>query len=315
MPRSNKSSYRPHKLSPHKTINRHLSVAKRLNFEAIGTLWQIDIRNRLTDDLLTRIKALIIFRTIEFDKQYSRFRKDSLVTRMSQQSGTYNLPDDARPLLDFYKSLYGLTAGTMTPLIGQPLSDAGYDAEYSLQAGIIKRPPEWDDILDYRYPQLHVKQPALLDFGAAGKGYLVDLVAELLIANNIDDFTVDAGGDMIHRSPSDLPEQIGLEHPDNPEQIIGLASINNIGLCGSAGNRRTWQGYNHILNPYTLKSPHHIKAVWTTAESGIVADGLATALYFVSPNTLVQQFSFDYAIMFSDNSLESSANFPAIFYQ
>ena len=54
---------------------------------------------------------------------------------MARAAGQYHLPDDAKPMFDLYYKLYAATDGKCTPLIGQVLVDAGYDANYSLQVG------------------------------------------------------------------------------------------------------------------------------------------------------------------------------------
>jgi thiamine biosynthesis lipoprotein len=283
-----------------------------LAFEAIGTAWRIDIADHRPPLETGRLQQAVQERIAAFDKNYSRFRPDSLVARMSQQAGAYELPTDARPLLDLYRDLYKLTDGQMTPLIGQTLSDAGYDAAYSLKPGKPQSPPAWDEALVYDFPRLTLKQPALLDFGAAGKGYLVDIIAELLEEQGVRGYCVDAGGDM--RAHGSAPLRVGLEHPDDPSLAIGVAELQNQALCGSAGNRRAWGKYHHILHPGTLQSPRHIAAVWVAADTALLADALTTALFFVPPARLQERYNFEYAIVNADGSLLHSPAFPGTFF-
>jgi thiamine biosynthesis lipoprotein len=235
---------------------------------------------------------------------------DSLIHKIAKAPGAYTFPPDSKPLFALYRSLYELTDGTMTPLIGQALADAGYDATYSLQPTKLHHPPAWDAVMAFSYPLLTTKEPVLLDIGAAGKGYLVDIVADLLKEAAIAEFCIDAGGDIVVNRPK-VTLSIGLEHPGNPSQIIGIATLHNQAICGSAGNRRSWGKYHHIINPSTLESPQHIQATWVVADTALVADGLATALFFTEPARLQHQFAFSYAIVYADNSLTYSANFPA----
>ncbi len=106
--------------------------SKTFIFEAIGTKWTIDIRTPLLQNEADLLFEKILTRIDEFDKNYSRFRSDSLVTEMSRVTGHYRLPNDAKKMLDLYEKLYSLTKGLMTPLIGKSLEEAGYDANYSL---------------------------------------------------------------------------------------------------------------------------------------------------------------------------------------
>jgi len=279
----------------------------RFTFEAIGTSWRIDIDAKLSSlqeaELLSSIKK----RIDEFDKAYSRFRKDSLVTEMSQKSGTYELPDDAPAMLDLYKELYDLTEGKLTPLIGNVISDAGYDASYSLkQKKELETPPFWNEVLEYNHPKLTMKKPAILDFGAAGKGYLIDIVGEVIESKGISAYLIDAGGDIRHRGTEAI--KVGLENPDDFKQVIGVFELKNGSICGSAGNRRRWDKFTHIIDPKTLNSPTEIVATWVAADSTLLADGLATALFFVEPEKL-GKFRFEYVIIYSDRSFKASDSF------
>jgi len=287
---------------------------QHIAFDAIGTAWTVDIYTPVSAQTAAKIEAAVHARIAEYDANYSRFRDDSLVAAMAHTAGTYRLPEDAQPLLDIYHELYMLTDGAMTPLIGQTLSDAGYDAQYSLQSKRLTAPPSWDAALDYVYPQLRIKQPVLLDVGAAGKGYLVDIVTELLAQHGVTSCCVDAGGDIMYRDAAARPMRVGLEHPDNDGQVIGVATIVNQSICGSAGNRRAWGEYHHIINPHLLASPRHIQALWVIADSALVADALTTALFFVPAKMLNTDYTFEYAIVHSDYSLERSAGFPGEFF-
>lgn len=285
-------------------------AAHTLSFEAIGTVWDIAFYGHAPSAQITQE---IRDRTNLFDATYSRFRADSFVCKIARAPGLYPLPEDAWPMLDFYKRLYKLTQGAMTPLIGSVLSDAGYDESYSLQPKQLRMPPSWESALTYTASAITIKKPTLLDFGAAGKGYLVDIISDLLVDAGHEPFVINAGGDILAHNLA-APLRIGLEHPDDPSKAIGVASLSAQSICGSAGNRRKWAGFTHIIDPRTLQSPTHIAAVWVVAGSTMLADGLATALYFAEPGTLAGEYTFEYAILHHDYSLEKSAGFPAKFF-
>lgn len=282
-------------------------------FEGIGTRWVIDIEDSIDDiragDLLHRMKA----RIEQFDRAYSRFRPDSLVTQFSERTGTYVLPEDAAPMMRLYEQLYRITKGLMTPLVGQLLVDAGYDATYSLQPKELHEPPAWEEaiVFESSTSMLTIKRPVVLDVGAMGKGYLIDLVSGILIEEGVRSFCVEAGGDMLQRHARSTPLRVGLEHPEDTTQVIGVVDLLNASLCGSAGNRRTWSTFHHIMNPKTLTSPRDILAVWAVASTTMLADAMTTALFFVSPDVLERYYSFEYLVMYADRSIKASRGFPA----
>lgn len=283
-------------------------------FDAIGTTWQIDIKTssplKEKAHLLTEIKDCIAV----FDRSYSRFRSDSLITKMSLEKGMYTLPHDAKPLFDLYKKLYTLTDGAFTPLIGQLLVDCGYDAAYSFTPKPLQDVPRWEDVLMYDFPNLTVLTPVLLDFGAAGKGYLTDCVGDLLKANEIESYTIDASGDILYQDKSNKKLRVGLENPKDTKQVIGIAEILNESICGSAVNRRAWGNFHHIMHPHTKTSVKNIVATWVIAQNGLLADALASCLFFSPAKKFQDLYDFSYAMIYEDFSLEKSPNFPAEFF-
>lgn len=288
----------------------------QFSFEAIGTSWIIDVFETLPFTKQRTLVAAVKERIEEYERVYSRFRKDSLITAMSTKEGEYTLPKDSKELMTLYRKIYTITDGAFTPLIGDVLSDAGYDADYTLKPkDTIRRASEWNEVIEFHFPKIIMKQPALLDFGAAGKGHIVDLVGKLMELQGISSYCIDAGGDMLYKSITKEPIRIGLEHPENPKQVIGVVDITNSSICGSAGNRRKWDRYHHIINPKTNRSPENILSVWVIAKKTILADALATALFFTSAEALAEQFSFEYAMLDKDFTLQKSDTFPGeIFY-
>lgn len=286
----------------------------RFEFEAIGTLWVIDIyessSRKEEDSVLSEVKKFIY----DFDCIYSRFNKSSLITQISQNSGEYRFPKSADKLFSLCRRLYDLTDGNFTPLIGNLMESAGYDADYSLKRKKLFRPLDWDEAIDYSSQVLTVKKPVLLDFGALGKGYLVDLVADFLREKGFRYFCVDAGGDIYYSGRKENGLKIGLEHPGNTKQVIGIANILNRSICGSSGNRRKWGDLHHIISPKTLNSVNDVLAVWVVADTAILADGLATCLFLDKPNVFRDEFEFEYLRIFPDYSINKSENFPAEIY-
>ena len=147
----------------------------------------------------------------------------------------------------------------------------------------------------------------MLDFGAGGKGYLIDLVGQVLEENTIHEYCIDAGGDILQKSKT--PIRVGLENPENVNQVVGVCTLANASICGSAGNRRAWGDFTHIINPKTLSSYGDIIAVWVVADTALVADALATCLFFVPASTLASAYEFEYVLIRKDHSIEKSANF------
>jgi thiamine biosynthesis lipoprotein len=275
-------------------------------FEAIGAPWRIGT----PDELPETTKNAVSSRIDEFDAVYSRFRADSLVNRIAAEPGTWSFPADAAPLFSLYRTLYNATEGAMSPLVGGRLESLGYDRDYTLRPHdeAVDVPP-WDELMHWDGTKLTTTGRVLVDVGAAGKGYLVDLVAALLRDTGVDEYLIDASGDLVHRG--DEPVRVGLEHPFDATQAIGICELQNASICASAPNRRSWgDGIHHILDATTGEPTNTVAATWAHAPSGLVADGLATALFFVSAVSLTASYNFEYVRMFPDSRIEYSRNFP-----
>jgi len=288
---------------------------KNLSFDAIGTHWNISFARTGDVERNQGVTEQIQHAIAEFDEAFSRFRPDSLVTEIAQRTGTFAMPAHGFELLRFYEQLYTLTHGSVTPFIGQMMADAGYDATYSFQPKPLHEPPKWGDAISYDEHEIEVRQPVLLDFGAAGKGCLVDIIARLLQVAGSTDFTINAGGDIMHRSLTGETVTVGLENPFDTSEVIGTVELDNQSLCASAGSKRKWGNFHHIMNPATLRSVEDIQATWVIADDTMTADGLATALFFVSPSQVLQQFAFSYALLDKAGGLRYAKNFPAKFFE
>lgn len=265
-----------------------------IEFDALGTNWWIG-----SPDALKK-QERIIKELDDVTHVWSRFQDDTLVSRMAEHVGTYELSKNDVELLDWYHQLYEATDGLVTPLIGQTLVDAGYDKEYSLQPkDNISVPPKWGDVLTLHQDKLTIAKPMIIDVGAAGKGYAVDRVAALLSG----EYCVDASGDMIVSGPK---VRVGLQDPRDPAKLIGVATIKDESICGSATTLRAWGQWHHIVNPNTTKPVDDIIAVWVIAKQAMYADGLATALFFVSPEKLKHLVEFDYCIVHTNGMIQVS---------
>lgn len=272
-------------------------------FEAIGAPWRIDTAH----PLLGAARASVSARIEAFDRDWSRFRSDSWVSRVAASPGRHELPSDGAPLLGLYRELYDATAGRVSPLVGRSMEALGYDASYRLAPGTPVPAPSWPSAVTIVDGALETASAVLLDVGAAGKGYLVDLVGEALTTSGVDAWFVDASGDLRARATS---PRIALEHPADPSLAVGVAEPGERALCASAPNRRAWAGVHHILDAVTGLPAQRVAATWAVADSALVADGAATALFFDVDDEWLQRRRVEFVRLFSNGRVEMSPGFP-----
>lgn len=305
----------------------------------------------------------------EYESVLSRFRADSLVSRMAraEHGGEFEFPTWAQPLFALYSEFYAATHGAFDACIGAdllalgynnsvqfiPQSEAGEGKDENISSGSWSKyhralPVMWADISrDDGSTTLCTNQPVQLDFGAAGKGYFVDLVTQIIkeefsgdSLSNSDshtdfDFLVNAGGDMrACFSEENSQIKVALENPFDTTQAVGMASIASGALCASSAARRRWKvkdasGFEsnliatHLINALDGIPACDLCASWayvpskTCAFPTAYADALATALFVSQENDLqkiVQTVGAEFAVMLPNCALRKTCTFPAHFF-
>ena len=300
-----------------------------------------------------RIRAFVE----EYESVLSRFRADSLVSRMAsaEHGGDFEFPSWAQPLFAIYSEFYDATRGAFDACIGADLLALGYNnsvqfvpesaasagkndnsSSYSWSNYHRALPVMWADISrDDGSTTLCTNQPVQLDFGAAGKGYFVDLVTQIIkeefsgdsLSNSdshVDfDFLVNAGGDMrACFSEENSQIKVALENPFDTTQAVGVASIASGALCASSAARRRWKVKDancladnafesnliatHLINALDGVPSQKLSASWTyipaktCAFPTAYADALATALFISQESDLqkiVQTTCAEFAVM------------------
>lgn len=286
-------------------------IMARFAFEAIGTVWSIETPEPIAEPL----RQAILARAEAFDAIWSRFREDSLVSEIARapRGGRFVFPDEASALFDLYDGLNAATDGAVDPLVGRDLEMLGYDRSYSLTAmpraeRASYRRPRWAHGVSRKGSVVTTQAPLVIDVGAAGKGLLVDLIADMLRSVGFRDYVIDASGDLCHLGSNVL--SVGLEDPRQPEHVIGTAHLHGRALCASATNRRQWgDGLHHILDARSGLPVRDVVATWVVADEAMIADGLATALFFAGPYSLAGSGPFEFVRMFSDGRADWSPGF------
>lgn len=336
---------------------------------ALGTGIIISSSKPIPQRVQKKIRAFIE----EYERTLSRFRADSLVSRMAraEHGGEFEFPTWAQPLFALYSEFYAATHGAFDACIGADLLALGYDnsvqfvpesaSSASENSGSASAswskyhralPVTWADISrDDGGTTLRTSQPVQLDFGAAGKGYFVDLVTQIIkeelgseMPSDCDshadfDFLVNAGGDMrACFSEENSQIKVALENPFDTTQAVGVASIASGALCASSAARRRWKAgasssesnafesnliATHLINALDGVPAQKLAASWvyipaqTCDFPTAYADALATALFVSQENNLqkiVQTVGAEFAVISPNYAFRKTSAFPARFF-
>lgn len=125
-----------------------------------------------------------------------------------------------------------------------------------------------------------------LDLGAIAKGYIIDEAGKILIANHIDNFIINAGGDMVIRGKrGSKPWKVGLQHPRDTGKVLAHIEIEDAetAIVTSGDYERYFieggERYHHILDPGTGYPAKGLISVTIKAPGAKVADALSTAVF------------------------------------
>ena len=103
----------------------------------------------------------------------------------------------------------------------------------------------------------------------------------------------------------------GLEHPFDPSRAIGVATIGDRALCASAINRRVWgDGLHHVLDARTGLPVRTWAATWAIAPDAMIADAVATALFFDGGPDLAARWGVEWVRMSTDGRAQRSPGCP-----
>ena len=253
---------------------------------ALGTTWYVEIFDNTTTEKADETHRLISFFLTSFEDTYSRFKPNSILSKLNQTKQLQNPDTTTIELLKLGQQFYQDTEGVFNILLAEHLIARGYDQDYSFQP--IPEPqlfpsPLTDLTITETEITLHRGQ---LDLGGFGKGFLIDQLACYISSLGFSYFLINGGGDMYATSNFGEPILIYLEDPNTPGTYVGTTTIINQGFAASSTNKRRWKvagmEYSHIVNT-TNQNDLHADSTFITAPTAVEADVWATTLLISDP--------------------------------
>lgn len=267
-----------------------VSALRRLSFYAMGTQCEVqyvadsDRQAAAFEDEARRW-------TLGFEAKYSRFRADSLISRINAAAGKEWVSIDAETegLLALCDGLYFLTKGVLDPTslavtrlwdFRQPNPRMPTEAEITEA----KKLCGWPKVKQEPGKIFLPKAGMALDLGGFGKEWAVDQVATIAARHGLRDYLVDFGHDLHARGkpPHGGFWHVGLEDPANPGTGWAGVGLSGQGMASSGNYLRylTLNGkrYGHIVDPRTgYPTQNECLAVYVIAGSCLEAGVLSTS--------------------------------------
>ena len=125
----------------------------------------------------------------------------------------------------------------------------------------------------------------VLDFNAIAQGYTIDLIAGYFLAEGIENFIIELGGEVYaHGKYGERPWIVAVEQPTvhyNKREFISRVKLENKAIATSGSYRKfiikDGVKYSHTIDPKTgYPVTHSLLSVSVTADNCAMADAMAT---------------------------------------
>lgn len=206
-----------------------------------------------------------------FEQKYSRFIDGNFLSYLNSQKEAH-VDKEFMSLIKLSLQVSKITQGhfdiTLLPLLENKW--------YGIHDGAM-----WEDIwyenIVLTETNIELKDNISIDIWAVWKGYMVDKIYNTL-SPQIEEFVVNFGWDIRVK----WKQLIELEDPNDEHRTLGNIEIINKSIASSAGNKRKFQGWHHLIDPKTKTSQQDKIALYVTHNLASFADIFSTAL-FVTP--------------------------------
>lgn len=221
------------------------------------------------------------------EAKYSRYRDDSLTSRINRSAGGAALEMDAETagLLDYAAQAWQQSGGRFD------LSTGVLRRAWDFKSGKLPDPAVleaararvgWQQ-LEWSRPQLRLPVGMELDFGGLVKEYAADRVAQLLREQGARGGLVDLGGDIavVGPQPDGSAWRIGIRDPRQRGAALALIELERGGLATSGDYERgmTIDGrrYSHLLDPLSGQPVRGAASVSVAAPLCLLAGTASTS--------------------------------------
>lgn len=243
-------------------------------------------------------------KNVDFEKQFdsifhvinksmSTYQTNSIISKINRNEKVV-LDDHFINVFEASKNIHKLTKGIFDPTIGVLVNawDFGPEGEIndldSLKIKALTESVDLNKVTRFEDRLTKQNRNTFLDFNAIAKGYAVDVIAQYLRENDIDNYLVEIGGEIRAKGISvdkQSPWRIGVENPnfDGTQTILKAINLQDESMATSGTYRKykvDAQGnrYAHIINPKTgYPSKTNLLSISVIASDCMTADAYATA--------------------------------------
>lgn len=237
---------------------------RKLSFAALGTVCEVQYAAPGGDVQAAGFERAAVAWVNAFEAKYSRFRPDSLISRINTAAGRewVDVDPEMEGLLKLCDMLHFMTQGVLDPTALPLIRLWNYKAENpripgAAEIAAARALVGWKKVQRTAGKIFLPEAGMALDFGGFGKEYAVDIVAQLAVDHGIPAALVDFGHDLraVGAPPGRPAWHIGLEDPLKPGAAAGSIGVVGKGVASSGDYIRCFtvdgKRYGHIIDPRT----------------------------------------------------------------
>ncbi|NLF25940.1 MAG: FAD:protein FMN transferase, partial [Deltaproteobacteria bacterium] len=173
-------------------------------------------------------------------------------------------------------------------------------------------------LIDSSNNTIFLRDPGMaFGFGSIAKGYAAKRAGMIFKANGINDFIIDAGGDLYFEGSKGATHWVsGIRDPDPPHKVMlpfKLLTSCSVATSGDYERYFEYKGrrYHHIIDPATgYPAFSGLRSVTVFSKDPMLADAYATAFFVMGPeraNKLVSKgMDLSFIMVKNDGSLIKS---------
>ena len=278
------------------SCNNDSSNYKRIQGDALGTTYKVIVQSESNS---SEIKKSIdsIFEVV--NNSMSTYRTNSIISRVNQSQNPVEVDIHFIEVFKKSQEIWNLSNGYFDPTAGSIVNLYGMGPNTNVQSinrykiDSVMQHVGLDKVyLDQQNRIVKAKEGIYIDFNAIAKGYSVDLIKDLLIKINSENFLIEVGGELITMGKNDKNKKwkVAIQNPIDLTSYYSEISLDGMALATSGNYRKfridsqTGARYAHIVNPINGESmTNNILSASVVSSSCIEADAWATSLMLMDP--------------------------------
>lgn len=264
-----------------------------LQGQTMGTTYSVKYLDKQGRDFQPAIDSLLAV----FNLSLSTYIPESEISRFNREALVKFESPFFYPVLQRSKEIYEKTGGAFDPTVGPLVNAWGFGPEggktpSASRVDSLRQLVNYDSIFFDTASVCKMMKGMQLDFSAIAKGYGVDLVAQYVMEQGIENVFVEIGGEVYAHGVNDRGNlwAVGVNYPttdiEQQQTAVAIVPIKNAAIATSGNYRNYYEKdgvkYSHTISPTTgYPVTHSLLSASVFAPDCMTADAYATAFMVV----------------------------------